>query len=78
MGPGGKGGENWFYPLVEETVRATGSCLMAGKTGKEEYARLLGEVFAIEEGKRRELHQGHEGAHRRQDLVVDPKWGSHR
>lgn len=38
-------------PQVEDTVRATGSCLMAGKTGKEEYARLLGELFAIEEEK---------------------------
>lgn len=60
-------------PQVEETVRVTGSCLMAGKTGKEEYARLLGELFAIEE---EEKDQGHEGAHRRQDLMVDPKWGS--
>lgn len=51
MGPGGKGGivgeeaRNWFYSpprSKKQCVLATGSCLMAGKTGKEQYARLLG------------------------------------
>lgn len=45
-------------PQVEETVRATGSCLMAGKTGKEEYARLLGGTIRDRRRKRSRSRRG--------------------